>query len=305
MFPRLSLNQPSLFTHTAEQELEDSLFTQKEIRVYIKRDDLIHPFISGNKWRKLKYILRDVGLSGKTHLLTFGGAYSNHLLATACLAAMSGLKSTGIVRGEEAADLNDTLFLCRSFGMELIFVTREAYSNKEQLARLYQHTDSYLIAEGGSSPQAIQGCAEITAEFTRPYTQVVLACGTATTAAGIARGIAEAGLNCRVETIVVLKGAEYLEQELRALPENSDLNMQFHYDFHEGGYAKTSRELLEWMYAFISSTGILLDPVYTAKSLRALYTLAEKDYFKPGSSILFIHTGGTLGLLGYRKAGVK
>lgn len=283
---------------TIEQELADPLFEEKQIRVFMKRDDLIHPFISGNKWRKLRYILQDVRVKGKTHILTFGGAYSNHLLATACLGALSGLRTTGIVRGEQSSELNDTLFLCQTFGMELIYVSREAYAGKEVLAEAFRNEMSYVIPEGGCCELGLKGCAELVSEFQRPYTHVLLAAGTATTATGIAMGIQEYGLEASVEAIVVLRGADYLEHSFKGM---EDLPLKFHHSFHEGGYGKSNNSFLEWVKACISGTGILIEPTYTGKALKALYTLAGADYFKPGSSVLFIHTGGLLGLLGYKK----
>ncbi len=294
----------SLSGNTAEQELYDPLFEEKEVRVFIKRDDLIHPFVSGNKWRKLRYILKDVQLQGKSHLLTFGGAYSNHLLATACLSAMAGLTSTGIVRGEKPAAINDTLFLCQAFGMKLIYVSREVYKDKDSLAMSLMRPDTYLIPEGGSSPEALQGCAELVGEFSRPYSHILLAAGTATTATGIAMGIRNQQLSSQVEAIVVLKGAAYLETAFDYVQGHSALPLNFHHEFSNGGYAKSTPELLAWMYRFIARTGIIIEPVYTAKALKALYQLTEASYFKKNSSILFIHTGGVLGLLGFKKNGV-
>lgn len=304
MLPLIKSPPDTFRLNTAEHELFDPLFEAKEISVFIKRDDQIHPFISGNKWRKLKYILEDIKQRNKSEILTFGGAYSNHLLATACLGANQGLKSTGIVRGEKPGELNETLFLCKSFGMKLIFVSREAYQHKDNLAKEYSNDSTYLIPEGGNCPLALTGCAEIAAEFQHDYTHIILASGTATTATGIAQGISERSMNTRVESIVVLKGADYLEKEFSYLEEHSKLPLTFHHKFHCGGYAKAPDDLLKFMYSFSASTGILLEPVYTAKALLALHRLAEENYFKKNSSILFIHTGGLLGLLGYKKHGV-
>lgn len=288
---------------TEEQEIFDPLFTAAEVRVSIKRDDQIHPFISGNKWRKLKYILASVKEHGKTGILTFGGAYSNHLLATACLAAMNRFKSTGIVRGEKPEELNETLFLCQSFGMKLIFVSREMYQDKESLKRIWLDANMYYIPEGGSCREALRGCAEMVDEFKSNYSHIVLASGTATTATGIAMGIYRKGLGTRVESIVVLKGAEYLEKEFNYLPEHAVLPISYHHNFHCGGYAKVNPQLMTCMFGFSASTGILLEPVYTAKAFFALTELVKENYFPKKSSILFIHTGGLLGILGFKKYG--
>jgi len=298
ILPKKASDLFKLFTE--EQEIHDPLFKAANVSVYIKRDDLIHPFISGNKWRKLKYILASVLMQRKTGILTFGGAYSNHLLATACLAAMNNLKSTGIVRGEKPAELNETLFLCQSFGMKLIFVSRETYQDKESLISKLLDANTYYIPEGGSSVEALLGCAEMVDEFKRSYSHIVLASGTATTATGIAMGIYRKGLNTRVESIVVLRGAEYLGQEFNYLPEHGSLPINFHHNYHCGGYAKVNPELLTFMFGFIAATGILLEPVYTAKAYLALTNLIKESYFPQKSSILFIHTGGLLGILGFK-----
>src|SRR5580700_4021450 len=143
------------------QQIQDKLFDEKGLEVFIKRDDLIHPIISGNKWRKLKYLLKQAQAENKTHLVTFGGAYSNHLLATAAAAAKFGFKSTGIVRGESVN--NDTLFLCRLHGMELIFTDRESYRDKPVLFKKYfaDNPDAFFIDEGGASAEGAKGCSEL------------------------------------------------------------------------------------------------------------------------------------------------
>jgi 1-aminocyclopropane-1-carboxylate deaminase len=169
-------------------QLQHPLFDEKGLKVFIKRDDLIHPVISGNKWRKLKYSLIKAQAEGKNHLVTFGGAYSNHLLATAAAAAKFGFKTTGIVRGEEVQ--NDTLFMCSLHGMQLLFTDRESYRDKPALFQKYFADDSnaFFIDEGGASVEAAKGCSELIAELPQAYTIIICACGTGTTAAGIING---------------------------------------------------------------------------------------------------------------------
>src|SRR5476649_1048630 len=147
-------------------QIQNKLFDEHDLKVFIKRDDLIHPIISGNKWRKLKYILKQAQTDNKNHLITFGGAYSNHLLATAAAAAKFGFKSTGIVRGEHVN--NDTLFLCRLHGMNLLFTDRESYKNKYALfAQLFQHDPlAFFVDEGGASEEGARGCSELVNELT-------------------------------------------------------------------------------------------------------------------------------------------
>jgi 1-aminocyclopropane-1-carboxylate deaminase len=266
----------------------------------MKRDDMIHPLISGNKWRKLKYVLQKARDEDKTHLVTFGGAYSNHLLATAAAAAKFGFSATGFVRGEEVQ--NDTLFMCRLHGMELIFTDRDSYRDKPALFTQYfgDDTTAFFIDEGGASPEAAKGCSELIAELTEPYNHIFCACGTGTTAAGLINGIGQHQLNTRFNAIPVFKNGSFIKDEIDKYliaPVEYDL----HLDYHFGGYAKTNPELISFIKTFVAKTGILIEPVYTAKMLYAIYDLAGKDHFQPGSRVLAIHTGGLLGLLGMRE----
>ncbi len=273
------------------------LFTKEGLNVFIKRDDLIHPFISGNKWRKLKYLLQKAESQKKKHLVTFGGAWSNHLLATACAAAKFGFTSTGIVRGEEIQ--NDVLFLCRLFGMQLHFVDRESYRDKKSIfKRLFDPDPSaFFINEGGASAEAVEGCAELVSELEETYDHVFCACGTGTTAAGIINGLAKNHYSALFNGISVLKGGDFIGSEIKKYTQ-SDSDFVLHTEYHFGGYAKTTPQLLEFIKRFSSTTGILLDPIYTGKMMHALFNLAEKNYFKKGQRILAIHTGGLFGLLG-------
>lgn len=282
-------------------QIRNNLFDEQGLKVFIKRDDLIHPIISGNKWRKLKYLLKDAQAQRKIHLVTFGGAYSNHLLATAAAAARFGFKSTGIVRGEEVS--NDTLFLCRLHGMNLIFTDRESYRDKHAVFAKYFADDSntYFIDEGGASPLGAQGCGELVNELTETYDHVFCACGTGTTAAGIINGLTEHDLLTKFHGVPVLKGGEFLIDEIKPMLLKS-ADYQLHTQYHFGGYAKTTPGLIQFVKDFAASTGILIEPIYTGKMLYALYDLAAKKYFQPGSSILAVHTGGIWGLLGMKHA---
>lgn len=272
------------------------LFTQKGVKVFVKRDDLIHPYISGNKWRKLKYILRDAENRNKKHLITFGGAYSNHLLACACAAAKFGFKSTGIVRGEEVR--NEILLFSRLLGMNLRFTDRESYRDKAGLFQKHfeDDQDAYFIDEGGAGKLAAMGCSELIGELAEEYDHIFCAAGTGTTAAGILSGIASHSLSSQMHIIPVLKGVEYLKSEIQNLSGFS--SFEFHTDYHFGGYAKTSPELLAFIQNFCSNTGILIDPVYTGKMFYSIFDMVSKDHFKPGTKILAIHTGGASGISG-------
>lgn len=268
-------------------------------QVFVKRDDLIDTYISGNKWRKLKYMIKEVISSQKKHLVTFGGAYSNHLLATAALSARAKLKSTAFVRGETVS--NEMLMLCKLFGMQLIFTARDAYKDKDKLFKTYFGNDSeaYFIDEGGASELAVKGCAEIITELPQSYNHIFCAAGTGTTAAGLLTGINEQKLETRLNIIPVLKGGQFIENEISQY--QSDLTkLTIHTDYHFGGYAKTTPELLQFIKRFINETGLLIDPVYTAKMFYAIYDLAKKNYFKNNDKILAIHTGGLFGILGMK-----
>lgn len=276
--------------HSPEEEIHHPLFLEKSIRVFLKRDDLIHPFISGNKWRKLKYLLRKAEAEHKNHLVTFGGVWSNHLLATACAAAKFGLKSTGIVRGE---DINtETLNFCRMFGMNLLFTDRESYRDKQNLFNNHFKDDqsAFFIDEGGYSKEAAKGCSELIAELQQEFQHLFCACGTGTTAAGIINGLTAINSAIHFHGIPVLKG-DFLKKEIDKLllkPAEFD----FHLDYHFGGYAKTQPELIQFILDFTSSTGIMLDPVYTGKMMFAIFDQAKNNHFLRGDKILAIHTGG-------------
>ncbi len=291
--------QIDLEIYSPVQQINNPLFDEQGISVFIKRDDLIHPLISGNKWRKLKYLLKKAAQENKTHLVTFGGAFSNHLLATAAAAAKFGFKSTGIVRGEPVE--NDTLFLCRLHGMQLIFTAREGYRDKAALFKQYFGDDAaaFFIDEGGASPEGARGCAELVDELTDTYNHIFCACGTGTTAAGIINGLQQHSLKTRFNAVPVFKNGAFIKEDIdRYLITPADYAL--HLDYHFGGYAKTTPELIAFIKQFVADTGILIEPVYTGKMLYAIYDLAGKGYFKRGDKILAIHTGGLIGLLGMR-----
>lgn len=277
------------------EPIELSVFAEKGIEVFMKRDDLIHPFISGNKWRKLKYVLRDARDKQKTMLATFGGAFSNHLLAVACAGATFGFKTTGFVRGEELEIKNPVLKMCHLFGMRLIFIPRNDYRDKEIVYQKYFNNDPsvYFVPEGGSCLEALPGVAEIIGELTDTYDEIFTASGTGGTLAGLALGVHQQQLSTRVNGIAVIKGGEYLNQEIKNWI--GEIPFQLHTQFHRGGYGKTDNELIVFARNFARNSGIVIEPIYTAKMLMALIQLAGEDYFKPGSKILTIHTGGVWG----------
>lgn len=281
------------------EQIHLPLFNEKGLEVFVKRDDLIHPLVSGNKWRKLKYLLTKAVKERKNHLVTFGGAFSNHLLATAVAAKAGGLKASAFVRGEKV--LNPVLQACRDFGMTLHFTDRLSYRDKKALFSEYFGSDqtAFFIDEGGASAEAVEGCAELIAELPHAFDHIFCAAGTGTTAAGIYKGIQAKGLHTRLHIVPALKDGLFLQS---VIAEYVDLeeDLVLHPDFHFGGYAKASTELLQFVIDWHRDTGILIEPVYTGKLLYGLIQLIQQDHFKKGDQILWVHTGGLTGLEGFR-----
>lgn len=268
------------------------------IRLFLKRDDLLHPQVSGNKWRKLKYNLIDARNRGYDTLLTFGGAFSNHLYATAAAGKWLGFKTIGIVRGEElhGKPLNSTLTFCRSCGMTLHFVSRADYRMKEEaafiLALQTQFGAFYGIPEGGTNELAIRGTAEIMPELIRQLgyapDYVCCAVGTGGTVAGLMQS---APPETTVLGFLALKATDF--QLPIQLP--SETRHQLITDYHFGGYARTTPELLAFIRTFEETTGILIEQVYTGKMLSGIYDLAKQGFFPDGATVVAIHTGGLQG----------
>lgn len=283
--------------HSPEQELFLPLYAEKQVRVFVKRDDLIHPYISGNKWRKLKYPFSNAFEKKQDKFVTFGGAWSNHLLATACAGATFGFRTYGFVRGEDVN--NPVLALCKLFGMELEFVSRSAYQDKNVLYQtLLTHRHDYVyIAEGGYSSEGAAGCADLITELRRPYNHIFCAAGTGTTVAGLSLGLKNYALSSMLHAVPVLKGGTFITDQVRQLHAPID-QLILHTDYHFGGYAKTDTELLTFIKTFVAKTGILIEPTYTGKLFFALHDLIAKNYFSKGEHILVIHTGGLTGFLG-------
>jgi 1-aminocyclopropane-1-carboxylate deaminase len=279
-------------------KIENELTIKFNINLFLKRDDLIHPEISGNKWRKLKYNLQKAHQENKKCILTFGGAYSNHITATAKACELSGLKSIGIIRGEKQETLNKSLQFASDCGMELMYLDRENYRDKENydlrfMISDYKISNVYILPEGGANELALKGCAEITDEIKNENLQVFdficCACGTGTTLAGIA-----SNLNSHQKAIgfAVLKHKN-LSQEIteKFKTEVTSINIH-HYPF--GGYAKTTPELIQFIKNFYNDHQILLDYVYTGKMMYGIFDLISKGYFPEYSTIIAVHTGGVM-----------
>lgn len=292
-----SFNSPTP-THAITTALTD----KSTVSVYMKRDDLIHPFISGNKWRKLKYIFENMLRNDQHTVVTFGGAWSNHLLATACAGAIFKIRTIGFVRGEEQVS-NPVLNLCKLYGMELNYVDRSAYRDKKALFDSWKlsnlNAKAVFVDEGGAHPLALIGCEEIIEEIKatgQEFDHIFCACGTGTTLAGLAKGIAEHEIKTRLHGVPVLAGGDFIGDTVREL--YPDGLFELHTAYHFGGYAKTKPELLDFIRDFVSKSGILIEPVYTGKLMYAVNQLIEQNFFAENDKILVLHTGGMTGILG-------
>lgn len=287
------------YEKTSIAELKSEIIEQSEVKLLIKREDQNHPFVSGNKWWKLKYNLEEALKINQTTLLTFGGAYSNHIYATAAAAHELGFKSIGIIRGEETLPLNPTLSFAKASGMQLQYISREAYRNKTEasfIERLHEEFgDFYLIPEGGTNELAVKGCAEFATQLSSEadFDYLCLPVGTGGTIAGLAEGLNESK---KIIGFPALKGADFLETEIRKYTPKK--NWQLVYDYHFGGYAKVNKELTEFMDQFEKEFNVPLDPIYTSKMMFGIMNLIKKKYFEPDSEILVVHTGGLQGKAG-------
>ncbi len=283
--------------HYEISELHHPVFAEKKVRLQIARLDQIHPVISGNKLFKLYYFLEQAVHQTYSSLLTFGGAYSNHLVATAYAAQLLGMPSIGIVRGEKPATLSPTLVNCISYGMSLQFISRSAYQDKETDDFLQIICNNYpgalIIPEGGYHPMGATGAAQIMNQLPKETTHICTAVGTATTLAGL---IQAATKEQSVIGIPVIKQLTDIHTRLDYLLDNNNYPYPVIFDqYHGGGYAKTSPTLFAFMNDFYSQQQIPTDFVYTAKMMEAITDQINKGYFAEGSHIVCLHTGGLQG----------
>ncbi len=270
-----------------------------KISVFIRREDLIHPIVSGNKFRKLKYNLLQAKAEKQQTLLTFGGAYSNHIAAVAFAGKENGFKTIGIIRGDELESKmakNPTLKFAQECGMQFEFVTREDYRHKTEAGFLENLKNKfgsfYLVPEGGTNEFAVKGCEEILTEADSQYDFVCCAIGTGGTISGIINSILP---HQKVLGFPALKG-DFLKDEIRNFARNE--NWELINDYHFGGYGKVNPELIAFMNLFYAENKVPLDPIYTAKMIFGVMDLIEKGYFPENSKILLIHTGGIQGIAG-------
>ena len=310
--------------------IENPIFDKYGVRVYVKRDDLIHPSVQGNKWRKLKYNLMKIKELNISSLLTFGGAFSNHIHATAAAGQFFGINTIGIIRGEKTVPLSNTLIFAEKHGMKLHFVSREEYKNKTALTHALNDKfgDVYVLPEGGTNDLAVMGSKEIVKEINQQiFPQpdfLAVACGTGGTIAGMIKAANEKQtiigfavlkgdfLHKDVSNILNLKGDTIIfesknDESLKKsdISSQNHLNWSINNDYHFGGYAKFNPELIEFINRFKALHGISLDPIYTGKMFFGLFDLIKKGYFPRGSTIVAVHTGGLQGIEGFNDFKLK
>lgn len=299
--------------YTPLVRLEDALFVEKKVEVWLKRDDLLFTSLGnafvGNKWRKMKHNLLTAAANKQQLLLTFGGAFSNHIAATAAAGNAFGFDTIGVIRGEEILPLNDTLAQAKADGMQLHYVSRSDYRLKKApvfMAKLRdKFGDFFMIPEGGSNGLALEGCTEITSEIHEQMpsvpTHICSACGTGGTLAGMILG-------GKKEThffgFAALKGSFHTEEVTHFLAQSNSkprCDWRIVNDYHLGGFAKYNEDLVRFINAFKHKHSIQLEPLYTGKMMYGLYDMIESDKFEKGSKIVAVHTGGLQGIVGFNK----
>lgn len=285
------------------EEIQLPLLQEKGVRLTVKRLDQVHEQASGNKFFKLKYNLEEAKKQGKTKVLTFGGAFSNHIYATAAAAQAEGLSAIGIIRGEETLPLNPTLAFAQAAGMQLQYMDRSSYRTKhsEEILEMLrkQWGDFYMVPEGGTNALAIQGTCEILETGDEKYSHIACSIGTGGTFAGLAGSIHS---NQTLWGFSSLKG-DFIHKEIAGLLDTYGIKSAGKWTifdrYHFGGYAKFYEELLAFMRGFFEQTGIPLDPVYTGKMAYGLIQEIQSGSLKEGSHVLLIHSGGLQGIQGF------
>ncbi|MEH2026438.1 1-aminocyclopropane-1-carboxylate deaminase/D-cysteine desulfhydrase [Nostoc sp.] len=298
------------------QQINSEIARRADVDLYVLRLDLMHPCVNGNKWFKLKYNLLEAKEKNFTTLLTFGGAYSNHIYATAAAGNLFGFRTIGVIRGEERLPLNPTLSFAVQQGMQLVYLNREMYRQRNTPA-LQEYLrqrfgEVFIIPEGGSNLNGVRGCTEIignampTPGYAYAFDHICVACGTATTLAGIALSLDQ---RQRAIAFPVLKNGAFLAQEIESLLTNylasglpvlysSPASWELVCDYHFGGYAKVNDDLLLFSQQFTQEHGVPLDYVYTAKMFYGVMDLLKQGFFSRGNSLLLVHTGGLQGNVG-------
>lgn len=289
------------FSPSPIQRLDAPKWAKRGVELWVKRDDLLAPVpddpFCGNKWRKLQHNLLAAKAARHTRVVSFGGAYSNHIAALASAGKHLGIETIGIIRGEEVD--NPTLSRAKADGMQLHFVDRTTYRCKNEAQEVARWTQQfapcYLIPEGGTNARALLGCQqlakEVVAQLDQPPTHIAVACGTGGTLAGIIQGLPT---STRAIGVSVLKG-NFMRKEVTSFLGGTYPNWDVYEQFHHGGYAKRSAELMAFIQAFRAQHGIQLEPIYTGKLFFALEELLRQGVFPSGSRVVGIHTGGLQG----------
>ncbi|MBA4055887.1 MAG: 1-aminocyclopropane-1-carboxylate deaminase [Marivirga sp.] len=277
---------------TPTVEIFDRLLRDASVRLFIRREDLNHPFVSGNKWWKLKYNLEEALRQGQKRVLTFGGAFSNHIYSTAAAANELKMKSIGIIRGEERLPLNPVLHFAEANGMKLHYTSRETYRSKMENTFINKlndvYGDFYLIPEGGSNALAVKGVEEFANTLDIEHDYLCCPVGTGGTLAGLIRG---AKGRKKILGFSALKNGSFLQNEIMNLGSTYD-GWGLITDYHFGGYAKSTKELLAFIDDFKRLHGIPLEFIYSGKMIYGIFDLVQKGFFEKGSRLLAIHTGG-------------
>lgn len=295
LFEQLQRHQPSRLS-----QIHDPLLKKHNIELWLKRDDELHLIISGNKWRKLKYIIEHALNLNKDTIISMGGNYSNHLHALAYTGYLLNIKTIGIIRGERTQ--TPSLIDMQNWGMELRFISRSDYRLlRENKYPLDLKPNDYWLPEGGAEQLALKGVAEIIEEINIPYDLICVACGTGTTLAGL---ITAANKNAELLGFAAFKHAEFLSNDIKKLLPQHYENWQINHNYHFGGFAKTKSELMQFIDEFKKQHDIQLEPVYTAKMLYGLYNLIQQGLLN-NKRIIAIHTGGLQGNRGFNDADAK
>lgn len=289
--------------NTPIQEIHNSLFEKKGIRVLVKRDDLNHSVISGNKFRKLKYNLEQAKAEERNTLLTFGGAFSNHIYAVAGAGKTFGFKTIGVIRGEAHEKLNPTLAFAKAQGMHLHYMDRETYRRKDEREVLKQlekqFGNYYMLPEGGTNELAVKGCEEVITEIDQDFDIITCPVGTGGTLSGLISGL---NGQKKVLGFSSLKGnflQNEVEQLLLTYSASTYANWVVNSEYHFGGYAKVKPDLIRFILEFEDTYDIPLEPIYTGKMFYGLFDLIDKDFFEKGTTIMALHTGGLQGNAGF------
>jgi 1-aminocyclopropane-1-carboxylate deaminase len=298
-----SVNQLFIPTLSPEQVITLPWVNLHNIQISIKRDDLLHPVISGNKWRKLKYALLEASENKVKHIISFGGGYSNHLHALGYCCQQLGIHLSVIVRGDYSKNLSPMLRDLISWGADIQYVDRMTYQQRAEPEYLHtlssKYPDALLIPEGGSQQQALKGVAEVIQELTQQYDYILAPVASGGTLAGLIDGVAQLKNTtpCQVLGIAVLKGQGYLEQLVETLltDRHHNINWKINHEHQFGGYAKSNNELSQFCTTFEQQTHIPIEPVYSGKLFYALYQLSINGHFPVGSRVLALHTGGLQG----------